>query len=74
MSQPGAIQPENEELWRGLLAHGHPAFSVYRKLLRRLPSSPRCKLCCVPYAGFGGRVARLLGYAPSRKNPSLCDR
>jgi adenylate cyclase len=42
--------------------------SRYRRLNRRLPASPRCKLCYVPFGGLG----RLLGIRPSRKNSNFC--
>jgi adenylate cyclase len=42
-------------------------------LLRSLPSSPRCGICGAPFAGFGSRLVKPLGYRPSRKNPTLCD-
>ena len=41
-------------------------------MLRALPSSPRCGICGAPFAGFGSRLVRPLGYRPSRKNPDLC--
>lgn len=41
-------------------------------LLRSLPTSPRCGICGAPFAGFGSRLVRPLGYRPSRKNPTLC--
>src|SRR4051794_40303415 len=44
------------------------------RLMRRLPSDPRCALCGAPYHGIGGRVMRPLGFGPSRKNPRLCVR
>ena len=44
------------------------------RLMRRLPSDPRCALCGAPYHGIGGRVMRPLGFGPSRKNPRLCIR
>jgi adenylate cyclase len=43
------------------------------RLMRHLPSDPRCRLCKAPYGGVGGRVMRRAGFAPSRKNPSLCN-
>jgi adenylate cyclase len=46
---------------------------VFLKVMRRLPSEPRCRLCHAPYSGTGGRVMRRLGFGPSRKNPSLCN-
>ncbi|HUI28232.1 MAG TPA: adenylate/guanylate cyclase domain-containing protein [Candidatus Kryptonia bacterium] len=39
-----------------------------RRLYRRLPSDPRCRLCLVPFGGVG----KLLRIAPSRKNPNFC--
>jgi adenylate cyclase len=42
------------------------------RLLRALPSSPRCGICGAPFSGFGSRLIRPLGYRPSRKSPNLC--
>jgi adenylate cyclase len=44
----------------------------WRRLMARTPSDPRCKMCRVPFQG-AGRALRLAGYAPSRKNPNLCN-
>jgi adenylate cyclase len=49
---------------RMFLDHG----SRYHRLNRRLPASPRCKLCYVPFGGLG----RVLGVRPSRKNSNFC--
>ena len=43
------------------------------RVMRRLPSEPRCRLCRAPYGGIGGRIMGRFGYGPSRKNPSLCN-
>jgi adenylate cyclase len=43
------------------------------RLMRLLPSEPRCRMCRAPFGGAGGRVMRRLGFAPSRKNPGLCN-
>jgi adenylate cyclase len=47
---------------------GHGTLHHYHRLNRRLPASPRCKLCYVPFGGLG----RLLGIRPSRKNSNFC--
>lgn len=39
-----------------------------------MPSPPRCKLCHNPFAGIGGKLLGLVGFARSRKNPNLCTR
>jgi adenylate cyclase len=46
--------------------------SALSRLLRALPSSPRCGICGAPFAGFGNRLIRPLGYRQSRKSPNLC--
>jgi adenylate cyclase len=46
---------------------------AFRAVMRHLPSEPRCRLCHVPYGGFGGRIMRRFGFAPSRKNPAFCN-
>jgi adenylate cyclase len=60
--------------WREILEKGHRPLVVSRRVWRHVPSAPRCKVCGNPFAGIGGRLARLAGYAPSRKNPNLCTR
>ncbi len=42
------------------------------RVMRALPSSPRCGMCGAPFAGIGSRFVRPLGFRPSRKNPNLC--
>ena len=50
-----------------------PSTRVMKRLLRALPSHPRCGFCGAPFAGVGSRIVGPLGYRPSRKNPSICD-
>jgi adenylate cyclase len=46
---------------------------TFSKVMRRLPASPRCALCNAPQSGLGGRIAKRMGFGPSRKNPRLCN-
>ena len=46
---------------------------AFTRLMRLLPSEPRCRLCHAPYGGVGGKVMRRFGFGPSRKNPTLCN-
>jgi adenylate cyclase len=59
-------------LWRKTLITGHPGKIWGRKLMRLLPSAPRCKACHNPFGGIGGRIVGAIGMKPSRKNPNLC--
>jgi adenylate cyclase len=50
-----------------------PGMRTGRRLLRLLPSSPRCKLCAAPFAAPIGPVMRLVGKAPWPANPKYCS-
>ena len=69
--QPG--EPLSEEDWQAYLRFlAQPQTRVMKRLMRTLPSTPRCGFCGAPFAGWGARVVRPLGYQPSRKNPHVC--
>ena len=49
----------------------HPFF---KPIYRALPAEPRCQICYIPFAGFGGFISkRLLNVKPSPMNPHVCD-
>jgi adenylate cyclase len=62
------------EQWAKLLTEGHGALVSARRMLRHLPSEPRCKVCSNPFGGLAGHVLAAAGFTPSRKNPNLCSR
>jgi adenylate cyclase len=70
--RPGEpLSPEDwEAYWRFA---AQPSTRAFKRVLRLLPSTPRCGYCGAPFAGLGGRIVRPLGYRPSRKNPNLCS-
>jgi adenylate cyclase len=68
-TEPDAVSEE----WRKILTEGHKPLVRMRWLFRHLPSSPRCKMCNNPFGGVGGRIVRVAGFKPSRKNPTLCS-
>jgi adenylate cyclase len=47
---------------------GHGVLHRFMRVNRRLPADPRGKLCYAPF----GRVGRILGIRPSRKNSNFC--
>ena len=59
-----------EAYWRYA---AQPSNQAFKRVLRALPSSPRCGYCGAPFGGVGGRLVRPLGYRPSRKNPNICS-
>jgi adenylate cyclase len=64
-------EPADDDFWRMLESHRG---KLVVRALRRIPHGPRCAVCGAPYAGFGGRLVKPFGFAPSRKNPRLCVR
>lgn len=81
MESPPDRQLNSEVYWhevlthgpRGLLTRGPLGYRMMRWVLRRIPSEARCKHCYVPFTGIVGGAVRLFGFAPSRKNPGMCD-
>jgi adenylate cyclase len=72
-----ARKPAGEPLspadWEAYWRFGsQPRNRAFKRMLQALPSTPRCGYCGAPFAGFGGRIVRPLGYRPSRKNPNIC--
>lgn len=62
-----------EEEWHDFLSGTHPHLQ-HRSPLRFIPSSPRCKICSVPFGAPGSLILRRYGYSPWEKNPKLCGR
>lgn len=69
-------EPEqaSSEKWRKWLIEGETSPHVLRRVLRRVPSPPRCGMCLAPFRGAGGRVLKVVGFGVSRKNPNWCNR
>ena len=63
-----------EEEFRAVLTGEHPGLRGVRRMMRRFPTDPRCKLCWAPFEGLGGQVLRHIGYARFGGNPSLCEK
>jgi adenylate cyclase len=43
-----------------------------RRIMRSIPSGPRCKLCEAPFGGAGHAVLRYVGFGPSSLNRRMC--
>jgi adenylate cyclase len=57
---------------RAVLTGESPGLPKLRRIFRRVPSSPRCKVCAAPFGGLGGLVFGPAGYGRSPGNPALC--
>lgn len=62
-----------DEFWAEYLHGRDPLKQRERRIFSMLPHDPRCTSCRLPFAGVGGRLLRLIGYGPSRKNPRYCN-
>ena len=62
----------DDAFWREYLTVGTPTDRRNRRIFRRLPSEPRCRLCAAPFTGAGGPVMRLVGRSPATQNPAIC--
>jgi adenylate cyclase len=60
-----------DELWH-LYLSGEQGTQKMRDMMRRIPASPRCKMCAAPFGKPGGMVLRYLGYGPWQPNGSIC--
>ena len=63
---------ESDPEWQRILTEGHKPLLRLRAVMKHLPHEPRCKVCSNPFGGVGGKIVRLAGFRPSRKNPNLC--
>jgi adenylate cyclase len=68
MAEPN---PE-EEQWRRILLGDTPGLKRLKRLMRLIPSEPRCKLCLAPFGRPGRPFLRVLGIKQSPFNRRLC--
>ena len=61
-----------EEAMRGFLLGEDPSLPRMRRVMRRLPHGPNCKLCAAPFEGPAGAILRHVGFARFPGNPAIC--
>ena len=62
-----------EEAWRDLLTGQVPGLNRLRRIFKRLPSEPRCKLCYAPFGKPGSALIRVFGGKRALFNRRLCS-
>jgi hypothetical protein len=45
----------NEEFWREFLTRGDARERASRRILKRIPLGPRCRMCAAPFSGLGAQ-------------------
>lgn len=71
-AEEATAEDETTTMWRELLTGVNPRLIKTRRLWRRVPAAPRCKVCASPFHGIGGALARLVWHGPIPNNPLLC--
>ncbi len=62
----------NDEVWHDFLEGNIEGFEQIKRVFRRIPAAPRCKLCQAPFSGVGGTVFRFTPFRRWRANSALC--
>jgi adenylate cyclase len=65
-------QTYNEEFWHEFLTKGDMRERVGRRVYRRLPHGPRCRMCAAPFEGMAAPLMRLIGKQRATANPNMC--
>ena len=65
-------QTPHEEMHEFLTGFSRTS-AVMRRVFRRVPSGPNCKICAAPFAGPGGAVLRHVGFGRFAGNPTICN-
>jgi len=83
MNQTSIPEKDIKNAWYTYMTTGEmpPSVNVswfehkaFRPILKRLPRSPRCRICYIPFEGLGGWVFRkMLGVGASVMTPHLCN-
>ena len=69
----GAEPPQSDsEAWEEAWRTHAEKLQRLRRVLKALPTDPRCKICYAPFSGVGGRLVRPFGRRQSRMNPQMC--
>jgi adenylate cyclase len=61
-----------EEMWHEVLTGQVSGLHRFRRVFKRLPSEPRCKLCYAPFGKPGSALIRLAGGKRALLNRRLC--
>ncbi len=64
---------KDEEFWRNFLLKGGDTWmAAGRRVFKRIPANPRCRMCAAPFRGPGAPLMHMIGKRPSPTNPNWC--
>lgn len=63
---------ERSEYWAALLEGEDGGLELFQRMMRRIPTAPRCKLCQAPFAGPVAPLLRLAGFRRWSLNQQIC--
>jgi adenylate cyclase len=70
---PRGRSEKDEEFWRNFLEQGGDTLQgIGRRVFKRIPADPRCRMCASPFRGPGAPLMRLIGKRQSEQNPNWC--
>ena len=73
MAEPRPEEDATTADWRRVLTGTDQSLPQLRRWWRRIPSSPRCKLCAAPFRGPGRLLTRVIMHGASTASPLLCN-
>jgi len=63
---------DNDEFWRRLLSGEDPGLQRFERIMARIPSPPRCKLCRAPFSGPIAPLLKVFGFRRWPFNRQIC--
>lgn len=83
MAKPDVDEAIIRHAWHTYMTTGNMPRSLHapwfehkslRPVIKRIPRSPRCRICYLPFQGIGGYITKnFLRVEPSTLNPHLCN-
>lgn len=70
---PSEQDDETTASWRRLLTGSDPSLVRLRRIWRRVPAAPRCKVCAAPFGGPGRLLTSVLMGGRATTNPLVCN-
>ncbi len=73
LGMPQSPREPDSEYWRKVLGGEDLKLQRLQRWFLKMPSAPRCGLCCAPFASWGGLATRMLSRQPAKAS-LLCQR